>query len=220
MRACCAQRQVAMRDFPHDVAQDKQSRAVLSERIGKKITDYERYKFTGQQSCALNIFFDLAQEYVDLRYLYHLPVEVLRLFFSVRAELYVRGDDDTFTLRTVKDALVPPALPAVEAFSSGPVHSGAWWLETNQNGVNGSVYEDQVTTLLPGVTYNSSAWVRSPSGAPMSSATGFTDQGWLSSRTLGAGALAVVRGYGWDVPTGRLLSLSALLNRPGMVGGS
>ncbi len=107
------------------VERDDRNRAALSDRIGSKIADYDRYKFTAQQARALNIFFDLAQEYEDICYLYHLPVEVLRLFFGMPAELYIR-DDNGFCLRTSK--LGPPTpLPGLEDLSEGPVHVGLWW---------------------------------------------------------------------------------------------
>ncbi len=115
-----------MRCTSADAGYDDKIRTVLSERIGEKITDYGRYKFTAQQACALNIFFDLAQEYEDLRHLYHLPVEVLRLFFGIAAELYVRCDDGSFSLRTAK-AGPEAALPGVEELSCGPVQVGPWW---------------------------------------------------------------------------------------------
>ncbi len=106
--------------------QDDHCRAVLTARIREKIADYESYGFSSLQSCALNVFFDLAQEYSDIEYLYQLPVKVLRLFFGMESELYVRAEGDRFTLRT-------PSLerdgdfPALNALVEGPVQIWGRW---------------------------------------------------------------------------------------------
>ena len=98
---------------------ENKRRMVLEERIREKISDYAYYKFTVRQTRALNIFFDLAQEYEDLRYLYHLPVQVLQFFFTLRAELYARDETGTFALQTPK--VGPPTnLPTLEELSLGP----------------------------------------------------------------------------------------------------
>ena len=106
--------------------QDTQCRTVLAARIREKIADYERYGFSSLQSCALNVFFDLAQEYDDITYLYHLPVKVLRLFFGMEAELYVRGEGQTFVRRTpalTADQNFPPLSVLLE----GPVQLHERW---------------------------------------------------------------------------------------------
>ncbi|SBW04994.1 Histidine kinase [uncultured delta proteobacterium] len=94
-------------------------RMVLEERIREKISDYAYYKFTVRQTRALNIFFDLAQEYEDLLYLYHLPVQVLQFFFNLKAELYARDDSGSFVVQTPK---VGPetSLPTLAELSLGP----------------------------------------------------------------------------------------------------
>ena len=45
--------------------------------------------------------------------------------------------------------------------------------------------------------------------SPYVTASSFTDQGRIASRTLGSGALAVTRTYGWNTATGRLESMTA-----------
>ncbi len=94
-------------------------RMVLEERVREKISDYAYYRFTVRQTRALNIFFDLAQEYKDLLYLYHLPVQVLQFFFDLKAELYARDDSGTFVVQTPK---VGPkvTLPTLQELSLGP----------------------------------------------------------------------------------------------------
>ena len=100
--------------------------AALEERIREKISDYDHYKFTVRQTRALNIFFDLAQEYEDLEYLYNLPVELLQFFFNVQAELYARNADGVFVVQTPK---VGPAvtLPDLDALSQGACAEGLWY---------------------------------------------------------------------------------------------
>jgi signal transduction histidine kinase len=94
-------------------------RMVLEERIREKISDYAYYKFTVRQTRALNIFFDLAQEYEDLLYLYHLPVQVLQFFFNLKAELYARDDSGAFVVQTSK-AGPEIVLPSLTELSLGP----------------------------------------------------------------------------------------------------
>ncbi|MDR2801117.1 MAG: hypothetical protein LBB52_07625 [Desulfovibrio sp.] len=65
-------------------------------RIKDKIADYDRYAFTTMQSRAFNIFFDLAQEFYDVRDVYALAPLVLRTMFAYEAEFYVHGEDDSF----------------------------------------------------------------------------------------------------------------------------
>lgn len=62
-------------------------------RIHHKMRDYAAYRFTAPQSCAINIFFDLVQEYDEPEKLYALTVLILRLFFSYDAELYLKDKD-------------------------------------------------------------------------------------------------------------------------------
>ena len=59
----------------------------LQSRIEYKIRDYAEYLFSGQQSGALNIFFDLAQEYDDSASIHLLSVLILRMLFGIEAEL-------------------------------------------------------------------------------------------------------------------------------------
>lgn len=94
-------------------------RQVLEERIRQKISDYAYYKFTVRQTRALNIFFDLAQEYEDIRYLYHLPVQVLQFFFNLKAELYARNDEGIFVVQTPKNG-PQTTLPTIQELSLGP----------------------------------------------------------------------------------------------------
>ena len=105
---------------------ENKRRTVLEERIREKIADYTYYKFTVRQTRALNIFFDLAQEYEDLNYLYLLPVQVLHFFFNVNVELYARDDSGKFVVQTPKTGPAVP-LPPLGDLAMGPAASGPWW---------------------------------------------------------------------------------------------
>lgn len=98
----------------------------LADRIRQKIADYAHYKFTVRETRALNIFFDLAQEYDDLHYLHILPVQILEFFFDSKARLYARDDKGVFVAQTplVGPEAVPPPIADLAA---GPKQSDAWW---------------------------------------------------------------------------------------------
>ncbi len=85
----------------------------LQSRIQYKMRDYASYQFSERQSYALNIFFDLAQEYDDSASIHLLCVFILRQFFGIEAEFYTRKVDGTFALRTpqVSGSQPPPAGP-------------------------------------------------------------------------------------------------------------
>ena len=72
----------------------------VRSRIHYKMRDYASYRFSAPQSCAINIFFDLAQEFDDLEHVRLLSVLILRMFFRYDAELYLRGEDDRLDLVT------------------------------------------------------------------------------------------------------------------------
>ncbi len=64
------------------------SDAVYS-RIKEKMNDFKRYGFSKDQSCALNIFFDLAQEFSSTAKLHTLAVLVPHIFFGVGSQLFL-----------------------------------------------------------------------------------------------------------------------------------
>ena len=106
--------------------EDEHHCQVLAARIRQKIADYTYYQFTIRETRALNIFFDLAQEYQDVSYLYHLPVQILQFFFNVKAALYARDETGAFTIQTSeksKGVVVPP----LHDIAYGPLLSDSWW---------------------------------------------------------------------------------------------
>ncbi|MDR0338869.1 MAG: HAMP domain-containing histidine kinase, partial [Desulfovibrio sp.] len=69
-------------------------------RIHYKMRDYATYRFTAPQSCSINIFFDLAQEFDDLEQIHILSVLILRMFFQYNAELYLKDEQSGLLLVT------------------------------------------------------------------------------------------------------------------------
>jgi signal transduction histidine kinase len=110
-----------------DPEEQKRFSAVLDTRIREKMGDYERYSFTSRQSWAMNIFFDLSQEFENIQYIYHLPGEVLRLFFDIDSEFHVRRPDShEFELRTRRIGPEQP-LPPMEELLNGQVKGDGCW---------------------------------------------------------------------------------------------
>lgn len=66
----------------------------VCSRIHYKMRDYAAYKFSSQQSCAINIFFDLAQEFEEVEEIQVLCVQILHMFFSLPAELHMKSSED------------------------------------------------------------------------------------------------------------------------------
>ncbi|MDL2266392.1 HAMP domain-containing histidine kinase [Desulfovibrio sp. OttesenSCG-928-G15] len=77
----------------------------VRSRVNLKMRDYASYRFTGPQSCAINIFFDLAQEFEEPEQIHALAVLVLQMFFHYEAELYLKNDSGALVLMT------PPVSP-------------------------------------------------------------------------------------------------------------
>jgi signal transduction histidine kinase len=80
-------------------------------RIREKIRSYGAYHFTNQQSRALNIFFDLAQEFDETDRLHLLSVLILHVFFHLEAELHCKNEEGALSLRTPRIAALPAASP-------------------------------------------------------------------------------------------------------------
>lgn len=83
----------------------------VQTRIHLKMKDFAQYQFTNRQSCALNIFFDLAQEFEEAGHLHLLSVLILRIFFQLEAELYSKDANGALILRTPKISSLPANSP-------------------------------------------------------------------------------------------------------------
>jgi len=87
---------------PSGQAADEEAReriAFLTRRIQEKIKDYERYQFSKHESRALNVFFDLAQEFTGIDDLWALCVIVPKVFFGKEATLYLLNTDNVLEWR-------------------------------------------------------------------------------------------------------------------------
>lgn len=91
----------------------------VRSRIRYKMRDYATYRFTAPQACAINIFFDLAQEFDQLEQIYLLSVLILRMFFQYEAELYLKDESD-------KPILVTPPVKHQDARSVSEIRSEIW----------------------------------------------------------------------------------------------
>jgi signal transduction histidine kinase len=70
------------------------SRAIsVQKRIHKKIDDYADYNFSSLQSTALNVFFDLAQEFDSFRDLLTICLLVPKVFFDLDCDLFLFLDN-------------------------------------------------------------------------------------------------------------------------------
>jgi signal transduction histidine kinase len=61
----------------------------IHERVREKKESYRRYNFERLQEEAFAVFFDLAQEYTTVDYLYQISVAVPKEFFELESELHV-----------------------------------------------------------------------------------------------------------------------------------
>lgn len=90
----------AQTDLPPVFSSTSTSIEAVRSRIQYKMRDYASYRFTAPQSCAINVFFDLAQEFEDLEQIHVLAVLVLRMFFHYEAELYLKDNQGNVLLAT------------------------------------------------------------------------------------------------------------------------
>ncbi|WP_034643375.1 sensor histidine kinase [Desulfovibrio inopinatus] len=82
----------------------------VQKRIHEKIDDYTEYNFNPEQSSALNIFFDLAQEFNDVEDLYAICVMIPKILFSLDATLYIlQSEGDVVVRSTLQES--PVATP-------------------------------------------------------------------------------------------------------------
>lgn len=95
-------------------AADGGSLEAVRSRIHYKMRDYAAYRFTAPQSCAINIFFDLAQEFTELEQVHSLSVLVLNMFFQYEAELHLKDNTGRLLLATPAVNQNPDANPVPE----------------------------------------------------------------------------------------------------------
>lgn len=81
----------------------------IYQRVREKKEDYERYNFERLQEEAFATFFDLAQEYTSLEYLYQICVAVPKVFFDLESCLHLINPKSTRLERvcTSEQGLLP-----------------------------------------------------------------------------------------------------------------
>ena len=92
----------------------------VRSRIHHKMRDYATYSFTAPEACAINIFFDLAQEFPALEQTYLLSVLILRMFFQYEAELYLKDEAGGLVMVT------PPMMIRPGTEHGQEIHSEIW----------------------------------------------------------------------------------------------
>jgi signal transduction histidine kinase len=89
--------------------EDEERTQSFSRRLHEKIEDYNAYNFTNLERTALNIFFDLAQEYPSIDDLYAIVTTIPKVLFDLCCNLYLLREDRTFApARLMCDPLFPP----------------------------------------------------------------------------------------------------------------
>ncbi|WP_250645573.1 sensor histidine kinase [Salidesulfovibrio onnuriiensis] len=79
----------------------------VSKRIREKLADYDEYDFSPRQVRALNIFFDLSQEFRTREMFYATSLNILRIMFGLECCIYVLEDEETFSLGACSDGYGP-----------------------------------------------------------------------------------------------------------------
>lgn len=78
---------------PHETHQARLE--LVTKRIQEKLDSYKSYNFTQLQSVALNIFFDLAQEFPNMEDVYAVCVMIPKFMFNLDCTLYlIEGHQD------------------------------------------------------------------------------------------------------------------------------
>jgi signal transduction histidine kinase len=100
--------------------EDQERTRTISRRLHEKIQDYNDYNFTSLERTALNIFFDLAQEYPSLDDLYAIVTTMPQVLFDLRCNLYLLRKDLTFAPARLT---CEPLFPSGEAIRLEDVQS-------------------------------------------------------------------------------------------------
>lgn len=117
-------------------ASGRERMAFLETRVHEKIDDYEEYRFTLLESRALNIFFDLAQEYDNVFDLYVLCVLVPKVFFQKNSTIFLLGHDNRLEWRcssTVPWDEDPGAVPEPPLVFEPTVRDGRYFIPIKGN---------------------------------------------------------------------------------------
>ncbi|WP_028574139.1 sensor histidine kinase [Desulfonatronovibrio hydrogenovorans] len=87
---------------------DKKRSFRVQKRMHEKIDDYAEYDFTSIQSSALNVFFDLSQEFDSFEDLLSIIVLIPKVFFDLECSLYLLREGQADKVATCFDACPLP----------------------------------------------------------------------------------------------------------------
>ncbi|SMP77413.1 Histidine kinase-, DNA gyrase B-, and HSP90-like ATPase [Desulfonatronum zhilinae] len=106
----------------------------VQKRIHEKIDDYADYNFSSLQSTALNVFFDLAQEFDSFRDLMTVCALVPKVFFNLDCTLYMFQDHrvDHIVICPERGQKPTPASD-IPSFSTPTIHEGHYYLPIKGN---------------------------------------------------------------------------------------
>lgn len=108
----------------------------ISDRIRDKISDYSSYEFTKPQTRALNIYFDLAQEFESEKDFLAICVMVPKLIFGLDCSLYLVNRDLHMEGKacTSGDAVPPDMVwPDAPVLQRPDRHEGHWYFPIRAN---------------------------------------------------------------------------------------
>lgn len=106
----------------------------VQKRIHEKIDDYAEYNFTTLQSTALNVFFDLAQEFESYRDLMTICTLIPKVFFDLECSLFLFQDQETKNTAICPESGHAPRLFHEAPLSVHPVaHKGSYFLPIKGN---------------------------------------------------------------------------------------
>ena len=93
----------------------------VQKRIHEKIDDYAEYDFSAVQSNALNVFFDLSQEFDSFDDILSISVLIPKVFFDLECSLYLLKEDRADKIATCFDKTSEPdACEFGQVFCSSP----------------------------------------------------------------------------------------------------
>lgn len=103
---------VSAKEAEEDSTCRKERIVAVRQRVIEKVENYESYRFSAEQSQILNVFFDLAQEFDDIRDLYALSITIPKVFFNLDATIFLLNRDGTFRFEVSSDDAICGAPPA------------------------------------------------------------------------------------------------------------
>lgn len=106
----------------------------VQKRIHEKIDDYADYNFSSLQSTALNVFFDLAQEFDSFRDLMTVCALVPKVFFNLDCTLYMfRNQHVEHIVICPETGQHPSPTSTIASLSSPTMHEGHYYLPIKGN---------------------------------------------------------------------------------------